>query len=168
MMVIMQEERLLKKYPNRRLYDTTESRYVTLKEVKELIFSNVKIKVLDRQSNEDITRHILLQIIMEQETLDGGEPLFNADVLYHFIRNYSDTYRDSFTEHLEQSLDFFNTQQRALEQQLDSTFSNTPMEFWLKMGEQNLKTVQQMQQSMLDSVIQSRQQPVDDENEKNK
>ena len=66
----MAAERLIKKYPNRRLYDTTESRYITLDEVREMVLQEIPIKVVDRQSNEDITRNILLQIIMEQES--GG------------------------------------------------------------------------------------------------
>lgn len=63
----MPAERLIKKYPNRRLYDTSESRYITLEEVREMVLKEIPFKVVDRQSNEDITRNILLQIIMEQE-----------------------------------------------------------------------------------------------------
>ncbi|HOP17799.1 MAG TPA: polyhydroxyalkanoate synthesis regulator DNA-binding domain-containing protein, partial [Gammaproteobacteria bacterium] len=64
----MAAERLIKKYPNRRLYDTTESRYITLDEVREMVLKEIPFKVIDRQSEEDITRNILLQIIMEQES----------------------------------------------------------------------------------------------------
>ncbi|MCW9078773.1 MAG: polyhydroxyalkanoate synthesis regulator DNA-binding domain-containing protein, partial [Gammaproteobacteria bacterium] len=66
----MPAERLIKKYPNRRLYDTSESRYITLDEVRAMVLSEIPFKVIDRQSEEDITRNILLQIIMEQES--GG------------------------------------------------------------------------------------------------
>ncbi|MCB1994316.1 MAG: polyhydroxyalkanoate synthesis repressor PhaR, partial [Rhodoferax sp.] len=93
--------RVLKKYPNRRLYDTSESRYVTLDEVRDLVLKEVPFKVVDRQSNEDITRNILLQIIMEQES--SGEPLFSADVLSRFIKNYGEATQPGFAEYIDTS-----------------------------------------------------------------
>ena len=87
----MTDERIIKKYPNRRLYDTNQSCYITLNDVRDLVLASVPFKVIDRQSGDDITRSILLQIIMEQES--GGQPLFSANILEQFIRNYSDTTR---------------------------------------------------------------------------
>ena len=73
------EKRVIKKYPNRRLYDTSESKYVTLSDVRELVLSGISFCVIDKKSGEDITRSILLQIIIEQE--EEGDPMFSTDVL---------------------------------------------------------------------------------------
>ncbi len=105
----MSNERLIKKYPNRRLYDTEESRYITLAEVKELVMRSVPFKVVDSQNEQDITRGILLQIIMEQEA--GGSPMFTATMLERFIRFYGDTAQAAFTSFLDQNLDLFLKQQ---------------------------------------------------------
>ena len=138
----MPNERLIKKYPNRRLYDTSESRYITLDEVREMVLQEIPFKVVDRQSEEDITRNILLQIILEQES--GGTPLFTADVLSRFIRNYGEATRDGFTEYLDTSLRFFSEQQNAIQQQMGKALEGTPMDYWMKLGEQNMKLWQDM------------------------
>ena len=78
--------RLIKKYPNRRLYDTQTSAYITLADVKQLVLDNEDFKVLDAKSNEDLTRSILLQIILEAEA--GGAPLFSSSMLAPMIRFY--------------------------------------------------------------------------------
>jgi polyhydroxyalkanoate synthesis repressor PhaR len=138
----MPSERLIKKYPNRRLYDTTESRYITLDEVREMVLREISFKVVDRQSNEDITRNILLQIIMEQES--GGAPLFSADVLSRFIRNYGEAAQSGFSEYLDTSLRFFNEQQSTIQEQMGKALQGTPMDYWVKLGEQNMKIWQDM------------------------
>jgi polyhydroxyalkanoate synthesis repressor PhaR len=138
----MPRERLIKKYPNRRLYDTTQSRYITLDEVREMVLREVAFKVVDRQSDEDITRNILLQIIMEQES--GGSPLFSADVLSRFIRNYGEAAQSGFSEYLDTSLRFFNEQQNAIQEQMGKALHGTPMDYWVKLGEQNMKIWQDM------------------------
>ncbi|MGD1983549.1 MAG: polyhydroxyalkanoate synthesis repressor PhaR [Chromatiaceae bacterium] len=138
----MAAERLIKKYPNRRLYDTAESRYITLDEVRQMVLEEVPFKVIDRQSDEDITRNILLQIIMEQES--GGAPLFSADVLARFIRNYGAAAQNGFSEYLETSLRFFTEQQQAMQEQMGKVLEGTPMDYWMKLGEQNMKAWQDM------------------------
>ena len=138
----MATERLIKKYPNRRLYDTTESRYITLDEVRQMVLKEVPFKVVDRQSNEDITRNILLQIIMEQES--GGEALFSADILSRFIRNYGEAAQSGFSEYLDTSLRFFNEQQQTIQEQMGKALSGTPVDYWVKLGEQNMKIWQDM------------------------
>jgi polyhydroxyalkanoate synthesis repressor PhaR len=138
----MTTERLIKKYPNRRLYDTEESRYITLSEVKDLVMSSVPFRVLDSQSEADITRAILLQIIMEQEA--GGDPLFTADMLQRFIRFYGDTAQAAFTTFLDQSLDLFVKQQRMFTEQMQGVWGGNPMEFWMKLGQQNMGFWQDM------------------------
>ena len=79
--------RTLKKYPNRRLYDTSQSCYVTIDNVRELVMSHERFRVLDSKSGEDLTRSILLQIIMEQEN-DAGEHVLTNEVLQQLIRFY--------------------------------------------------------------------------------
>lgn len=132
----MTTERLIKKYPNRRLYDTEESRYITLAEVKDLVMRSVPFKVVDSQNEEDITRSILLQIIMEQES--GGSPMFTAAMLERFIRFYGDTAQAAFTSFLEQSLDLFLKQQRLFAEHMQGLWNGNPMDFWVKLGQQNM------------------------------
>lgn len=146
----MLEERIIKKYPNRRLYDTTQSCYITLNDVRDLVVSETPFKVIDRQTNEDITRSILLQIIMDQES--GGEPLFSVDVLSQFIRNYGINDSRGFAEFLEQSMSLFNMQQKTISEQMHKALSGTPLDSWLKLSEQNMQTWNQMQQSVLKSL----------------
>jgi polyhydroxyalkanoate synthesis repressor PhaR len=132
----MTTERLIKKYPNRRLYDTEESRYIPLAEVKDLVMRSVPFKVLDSQTEDDITRAILLQIIMDQEA--GGSPMFTAAMLERFIRFYGDTAQAAFTTFLDQSLDLFLKQQRMFTEQMQGVWGGNPMEFWMKLGQQNM------------------------------
>jgi len=138
----MPTERLIKKYPNRRLYDTSESRYITLDEVREMVLGEIPFKVVDRQSDEDITRNILLQIIMEQES--GGAPLFSAEVLSRFIRNYGEAAQSGFSEYLDTSLRFFTEQQDTIKERMGNALQGTPMDYWVKLGEQNMQIWQDM------------------------
>lgn len=138
----MTTERLIKKYPNRRLYDTEESRYITLAEVKDLVMNAIAFRVVDSQTEADITRAILLQIIMEQEA--GGTPLFTAAMLERFIRFYGDSAQAAFTTFLDQSLDLFVKQQRMFTEQMQGVWGGNPMEFWMKLGQQNMGFWQDM------------------------
>ncbi|MGB1881395.1 MAG: polyhydroxyalkanoate synthesis repressor PhaR, partial [Gammaproteobacteria bacterium] len=79
-------KRVIKKYPNRRLYDTDQSKYVTLSDVRKLVLEGIPFTVVDKKSGEDITRNILLQIIIEQE--EEGEPMFSTEVLEKIIGFY--------------------------------------------------------------------------------
>ena len=78
--------RLIKKYPNRRLYDTKTSSYITLVDVKELVLQHEDFQVVDAKTGEDLTRSILLQIILEEEA--GGAPMFSSEMLSQMIRFY--------------------------------------------------------------------------------
>ena len=141
--------RLIKKYPNRRLYDTQESCYITLEDTRKMVLDNSSFKVVDQKTGEDITRSILLQIIMEQES--SGEPLFNSDVLSQFIRNYGDSSRDNFTSFLQASMQMFTEQQSALVSKMDEALQASPMDFWVKMSQQNLDQFQQLQRNFFNS-----------------
>ncbi|MDJ0871452.1 MAG: polyhydroxyalkanoate synthesis repressor PhaR, partial [Gammaproteobacteria bacterium] len=92
----MPDSRLIKKYPNRRLYDTQLSKYITLTHVRDLVLQGVELRVVDAVSEEEITRQILMQIINEQE--NGESPLFSTETLAQFIRLYQNAVPDVFAE----------------------------------------------------------------------
>jgi polyhydroxyalkanoate synthesis repressor PhaR len=94
--------RLIKKYPNRRLYDTSASVYITLAEIKQLVIQCEPVKVVDAKTGEDLTRSILLQIILEEEA--AGTPMFSEAVLAHLIRLYGQTMQGFMGPWLEQQL----------------------------------------------------------------
>lgn len=104
-------DRIIRKYPNRRLYDTTESRYITLADVRRLVVDSIDFVVLDRKTGQDITRSILLQVIAEQET--GGEPLMSRDLLAQLIRSYGEATHGALGSYLEQSIRMFAARQRG-------------------------------------------------------
>ena len=106
----MSELRTIKKYPNRRLYDTVESRYITLSDIRRLVIDRIDFVVIDKKSQEDITRSILLQVIAEQE--HGVEPLMSRDFLSQIIRSYGGATQGMIGSYLEQSLKLFAGQQR--------------------------------------------------------
>ncbi|MEM7543600.1 MAG: polyhydroxyalkanoate synthesis repressor PhaR [Pseudomonadota bacterium] len=142
-----QEKRVIKKYPNRRLYDTAESKYVTLKDVRRLVVDGIPFCVIDKKSEDDITRTILLQIIIEQE--DEGEPLFSTEALEQIIGFYGHSVQDVAGSFLTQSLRLFQEQQRQLQSQMSDAFSANPMSAWTK---HNLDMWQQMQENFFKST----------------
>jgi polyhydroxyalkanoate synthesis repressor PhaR len=105
----MSDPRVIKKYPNRRLYDTVESRYITLSDVRRLVVERIDFVVVDKKNNADITRSILLQVIAEQEHLP--EPILSQDFLINVIRSYGSTAHTLVGGHLEQALRQFMSQQ---------------------------------------------------------
>ncbi len=104
----MSEPRTIKKYPNRRLYDTVESRYITLADIRKLVIDRIEFTVIDKKTQQDITRAILLQVISEQE--DRGEPLLSRDFLAQMIRSYGGPIQAVIGSYLEQSLRLIGTQ----------------------------------------------------------
>jgi polyhydroxyalkanoate synthesis repressor PhaR len=105
----MSDPRVIKKYPNRRLYDTVESRYITLADVRRLVVERIDFVVVDKKHNSDITRSILLQVIAEQEHL--SEPILSQDFMVNVIRAYGTSVQTTVSGHLEQNLRQFMTQQ---------------------------------------------------------
>jgi polyhydroxyalkanoate synthesis repressor PhaR len=105
----MSEPRVIKKYPNRRLYDTVESRYITLADVRRLVVERIEFVVVDKKNNADITRSILLQVIAEQEHL--AEPILSQDFMVNVIRAYGTNAQGLVSGHLEQSLKQIMSQQ---------------------------------------------------------
>ena len=108
-------ERLIKKYPNRRLYDTQTSSYITLTDVKQLVLENEEFKVLDAKTNEDLTRSILLQIILEEES--GGLPMFSSPMLSQIIRFYGHAMQGMMGAYLEKNIQAFIDIQTKLTEQ---------------------------------------------------
>jgi polyhydroxyalkanoate synthesis repressor PhaR len=104
----MSDPRVIKKYPNRRLYDTVESRYITLADVRRLVVEKIDFVVVDKKNNADITRSILLQVIAEQEHLP--EPILTQDFMVNVIRSYGSSVQTSVSGHLEQTLKQFLSQ----------------------------------------------------------
>ncbi len=107
--------RVIKKYPNRRLYDTETSSYIKLTEVKQLVMDMVPLQVVDVKTGEDLTRSVLLQIILEEET--GGEPIFTVGVLSNVIRFYGNAMQGFLGPYLERNMQaFIDIQSRLGEQ----------------------------------------------------
>jgi polyhydroxyalkanoate synthesis repressor PhaR len=128
----MSTDRIIKKYPNRRLYDTQLSRYITLADVRDLVMQGVQFRVLDTANDADLTRAILLQIMLEEET--GGEPLFTAGMLAQIIRFYGGTLQGVFARYLEHSLDAFAEQQK----QMVDTWGESPFDALGRMTQRNI------------------------------
>ena len=118
--------RLIKKYPNRRLYDTRTSSYITLADVKELVLNNELFQVVDAKTSEDLTRSILLQIILEEEA--GGAPMFTSDLLSHMIRFYGNAMQGMMGKYLESNIKAFTEMQAKLQDQARSIYGeNSPV-----------------------------------------
>src|SRR6188474_2023480 len=119
-----QSPRIIKKYPNRRLYDTETSTYITLADVKKLVLEQVAFKVEDAKTHEDLTRSILLQIILEEET--AGAPMFSSDMLSQIIRFYGNAMQGMMGSYLEKNIHTFIEMQKRLQEQTRNLFGNFP------------------------------------------
>jgi polyhydroxyalkanoate synthesis repressor PhaR len=145
-------KRVIKKYPNRRLYDTEESRYVTLCDIRKLVVEEVGFSVIDKKTGDDITRSILLQIITEQE--DCGEPLFTVDALEKIIGFYGKSVQGLAGESLCESINIFRDQQEKIQSQLTDALKLNPVTAPLtEMTKKNLEVWNQMQAQFFKQVI---------------
>ena len=136
------DPRIIKKYPNRRLYDTEKSKYVTLQEIRDLVLEEITFVVIDKKSEEDITRSILLQIIFEQES--ETNPLFSNDNLERFIRFYNAGTHLGFSDFIGQGMNFFQQQQREFGKAVAGVAGHNPMTFWTDMTQNNIDSWRQM------------------------
>ncbi|MBL8512247.1 MAG: polyhydroxyalkanoate synthesis repressor PhaR [Betaproteobacteria bacterium] len=126
--------RVIKKYPNRRLYDTETSAYITLADVKQFVLDSQAFEVRDARTGEDLTRSILLQIILEEES--GGIPMFSSDMLANIIRYYGHAMQGLMGSYLERSIGAFHEAQRKFQDQTKSLYGNVPAfgpEAWNKL-----------------------------------
>ncbi len=117
--------RLIKKYPNRRLYDTATSSYITLADVKQLVLDQVEFKVVDAKTEEDLTRSILLQIILEEE--GAGSPMFSSTMLAQIIRFYGNAMQGMMGTYLEKNIHTFMEIQKKLQEQGVPKLGENPM-----------------------------------------
>ena len=121
----MSETRIIKKYPNRRLYDTEESRYITLADIRRLVLDKVDFVVIDKKSQKDITHSILLQVISEQE--QEGTPMLSRDFLSQVIRSYGTTMQGFVSSYIEQSMKLFTNQQQQIRERVKEVVGVDPV-----------------------------------------
>ncbi|MFA6231921.1 MAG: polyhydroxyalkanoate synthesis repressor PhaR [Rhodanobacter sp.] len=145
-----QTKRTIKKYPNRRLYDTEISSYITLEEVRQLVMDNEDFEVRDAKSGEDLTRAVLLQIISEHE--DKGQPMLSPQLLSQIIRFYGDSLQGFMGPYLERSLQVFLDQQTQFRSQLNSLMGQTPWNTLNDLTERNMAAFQAMQRGLMDTA----------------
>jgi len=139
--------RVLKKYPNRRLYDTRHSGYITLVDVRQMVLDNEQFVVLDAKTGEDLTRSILLQIILEAET--GGVPMFTTPMLEHMIRFYGHTMQGLMGSYLEKNLQAFTELQKRFTEQSGGVSGFNP-EVWTQFIGAQAPMVQGLMSNYLD------------------
>jgi len=138
----MVPERLIRKYSNRRLYDTRDSRHVTLDDLRQLIVGGEKIKVVDDKSGEDLTRSVLLQIIAEQEHF--GRPVLGSELLEMIIRFYGGPMQAPLSRYLEQAFSTVLRQQEAMQSEMTKALQ-TPFAPLTEMARKNMEIWDQFQ-----------------------
>jgi len=144
--------RIIKKYPNRRLYDTEISSYITIDDVRQLIVDGEQFEIRDAKTGEDLTRSVLLQIISERE--GDGEPMLSTHLLSQIIRFYGDSMQGFMGRYLEQSLQVFLDQQAQFRQQMSgflggqSPFGQSPWTVMNQLTERNMELWQQFQKNL--------------------
>ncbi len=111
----MNNRRIIKKYPNRRLYDTEDSKYITLEDIRILVIKNKEFVVIDAKTRDDLTRNILLQIIIEKE--QNSEPIFSIKVLAQIIRSYENSFQHTIGNQLEKNIEKLIYQYQNQQQQ---------------------------------------------------
>jgi len=142
------EKRLIKKYANRRLYDTATSKHVTVDGLRQLVVAGENIQVIDDSSGDDITNHLLLQIIVEQEV--AGKPLLNTELLTGIIRYYGHPMQEMMGRYLANSMENFLAQQNVMQQQMMAMLTpDSAMESFQSMTKTNIEAWQAMQRNML-------------------
>ena len=142
--------RLIKKYPNRRLYDTQTSTYITLADVKQLVLENENFQVVDAKSAEDLTRPILLQIILEEEA--GGMPMFSATMLSQIIRFYGNAMQGMMGSYLEKNIQAFIDIQGKLSEQSKAFYETNKIgpEMWTQFVNMQSPMIQSMMSNYIE------------------
>jgi polyhydroxyalkanoate synthesis repressor PhaR len=146
----MAQQRVIKKYPNRRLYDTEISSYITIEDVRQLVVDGEVFEVHDAKSGDDITRSVLLQIIAEHE--ERGQPMFSTNLLSQIIRFYGDSLQGFMGSYLERSLQTFIEQSQQFRTQLNSIIGQTPWSMLNDLTERNLDVWKSMQSRFLSAA----------------
>ena len=144
-----QGPRILKKYPNRRLYDTRASSYITLADVKKMVLDHERFEVRDAKSGDELTRSILLQIILEEET--GGVPMFSTSMLSQIIRFYGNAMQGLMGSYLEKNLQAFTEIQTRLAEQSKGLYD--PKVFTPEMWSQFLSGQTPLMQGLMGNYL---------------
>jgi polyhydroxyalkanoate synthesis repressor PhaR len=143
--------RLIKKYPNRRLYDTKTSSYITLVDVKQMVLKQEEFQVVDAKSGDDLTRQILLQIILEEES--GGVPMFSSNLLSQMIRSYGNAMQGMMGTYLEKNVRAFQDIQKALQEQSSRMYGDNPrasQDMWAQFMNLQGPAMQSLMQAYMD------------------
>ncbi len=143
----MADKHLIKKYSNRRLYDTNTSKHITLDGIRKLIIAGNDVEIVDDTSGEDLTRSLLLQIIADQE--QGGRPMLDTTFLMRLIRLYGNPMQEMMGEYLLKSFDSFSTQHAALQEQMRVSMTTLPLTTMQDIAANNMKAWKAMQDAML-------------------
>ena len=139
--------RVIKKYPNRRLYDTEISSYITIEDVRQLIIDGESFEVRDAKTGEDLTRCVLLQIIAEHE--QDGEPVLSTQLLGQIIRFYGDSLQSYMGSYLERSMELFLEEQQSFRQQIGGMLGQTPWAMMNQLTERNLEQWKEFQRNLV-------------------
>jgi len=143
----MAEKHLIKKYSNRRLYDTNTSQHITLDGIRNLIIAGNDVEIVDDTTGEDLTRSLLLQIIADQE--QGGRPMLDSTFLMRIIRLYGNPMQEMMGEYLLKSFDSFAAQHAALQEQMRQSMTSLPLTAIQDIAASNMKAWKAMQDAML-------------------
>jgi polyhydroxyalkanoate synthesis repressor PhaR len=147
----MSEPRVIKKYPNRRLYDTVQSKYITLSDIRSLVLERIEFVVIDKKSQDDITRSILLQVIAEQE--HGVDPVMSRDFLSQVIRSYGGNLQNMLSSYLEQSMKLFGSQQRELREKVKAVVGMDPVETVAGVAQRNYQRWRSVQDEIFKTLM---------------
>lgn len=138
--------RVIKKYPNRRLYDTEISSYITIEDVRQLIVDGETFEVRDAKTGEDLTRQVLLQIITEHE--QDGQPMLSTQLLSQLIRFYGDSLQGFMGNYLERSMQLFLEQQHQFRSQMGGMLGQTPWTMLNQLTERNMSLWKDFQSNL--------------------
>lgn len=152
--------RTIKKYPNRRLYDTELSKYITLSHIRDLVLEKEQFVVIDKKSGDDITRSILMQVISEQE--QHGEPVMTEDFLSQIIRTYSSAMPNVVSSYLEQSLKLFMNQQAQARNTIRKVVGIDPVDAVTNLAQRNFARWRAVQEEVF-KVLNLKSQDQDDD-----
>jgi polyhydroxyalkanoate synthesis repressor PhaR len=145
----MTKPRIIRKYANRRLYDTEASRHINKEDVRKLIAAGEDVRIVDEGSGDDITRSVLLQLVAEQEL--GGQPVLSDQMLTQIIRFYDHPMQGMLGSYLQQSFESFLQQQSSMQEQMQELMKNGPFAVMQDVARQNMEAWQAMQRVILDT-----------------
>ena len=147
--------RVIKKYANRRLYDMEESKYITLKDIKNIVALGQDVRVFDDTTDEDITRNLLLQIVSEQEL--GGSPILSKAVLKQLIRFYGHPMQDMMSGYLASSVSNFMVQLENIQTHVETMIETSPFANFQEFTAKNMQTMADLQQQFFGPMMEAYQ-----------